>query len=228
MVVHGSSLATLEGPLLILPESLKSLNESLKKHYTAETTAQLLIKKKFIQRLDPDEYIEDEHLYSATGEVSYEESLCATLSVVSYQGFNVLVVPNFDADKVNYNLVARLLLKEVVVPLITITPGPTPHDQLVCTLGSSWGLSYTELPPPFVITGISGALVSGAGAAKREVIALVLQSEGVPGFEKVNERSIGEVARVLREKLSLYDKFVENVEKSLHYGKSVNSLGLYI
>jgi hypothetical protein len=225
--IHGS-MKDLESPLLVLPESLKCINDSLMKEYTPKMLAQIVIKKKFLQRLDPDEYIEEEQMYSATGDVIYDEAVSATLDISSYPGLNVLLVKNFDVDKVNYNLVAQLLLKEVQVPIVSITPGQTPHDKLICTMGSTWDTDYEELPPPFVVTGITGSLISLSKSLDKHVSGLVLQSEGVPGFEKVNEYSVGEVAQLLKQRFSLYDNFVANCEKSLHYGKSVNNLGLYL
>lgn len=222
------SLAELQGTLLVIPESLKFLNDALKKEYEPVVKAQILIKKKFIQRLDPDEYIEDEHLYSATGDAVYNEAVSSTLDIISYGPVNILVVKNYDTDKVNYNLIAQLLLKEVTVPIVSVTPGQIPHEQLICTISAAWDTQYDELPPPFVITGITAALITAGKTVGKEVMGLVLQSEGVPGFEKVNEYSIGEIATLLKRKLHLYDKFDSNVEKSVQYGKSVNNLGLYL
>lgn len=224
-------LEKLQGSLVIVSDNLKIYNDILLKHYGKPVVnASIIVRKKFIQRLDTDEYIESEQLYSTSGEVTYEEAVSATVDIVSYPELNLIVMPNFGLDKVNYNLIAQLLLNEVKIPIISISPGQIPYSDTVCSLGDTpETLEFPGLVPPFVITGISGSIVSYSKALNiPNNYALILQSEGVPGFEKINQQSIVQVAKFLKAKFSLYGKFDQDCDKSLSYGKAVNNLGLYL
>ncbi|ONH65208.1 Proteasome chaperone 1 [Cyberlindnera fabianii] len=230
----SEGLKSFTGTLLVIPESLKFITETLNKLYPETSTlAELVIKKKFTRRIDSEDFIEDEQLYAATeADKVHEEIVSSTISITKYtELLAICCVKNYEnIDKINYTLVSTSLLNSSTnATIVTLTPGTLPFDQLIATLGGKWSTEqYVQLVPPFVVTGIAGSLISQAQILGKEVHALVLQSEGVPGFEKVNEYAVEEIANLLKDRFKLGDEFTKTLNVVLHSGKSVNNLGLYL
>lgn len=213
---------------MIVPSTLSFLKDALLKQPGAkhEIIGSCKVYRIVKQQIESDEFIEDEQLYKASEE-KLQEELSYDLDIISAAGLNVIVVPVLK-DIIDYEIIARELLKFDEIEPLTITPGTLPFDLLIAKIGHETSGSnsspFPKLVPPFIITGVSASLVSGSN----KVEALVLQSEGVPGYEKINNDSINEIAHHLQLKYKLGASFTKDVESLVTTGSSVNNFGLYI
>lgn len=175
------------------------------------------------QQIESEEFIEDEQLYKASE--AHQEELSYEIEVINVIGWNIIVVPAFQ-DVINYEIIAREL-SNYKLEIITITPGSLPFDSLIAEIGGV-STKYPQLIPPFVITGISASLVGQSKTQGSKVQTLVLQSEGVSGYEKINHDSIAEISHYIQDLFKLDSKFIKDVDSLLNTGSSVNNFGLYL
>jgi len=212
------------GNTLILPNNLDFIKDALLKESNGEVISTIKLYRFIKQQIESEEFIEDEQLYKASE--SHKEELTYEIEVIKVKDINVLVVPIFQ-DVINYEIITKELLTYCELDILTITPGTLPFDSLIAEIGNT-STSYPQLIPPFVITGISASLVSQASIQFKQIKALVLQSEGVSGYEKINHDSIREISHYLQSTYNLSSKFIKNVETLVTARSSVNNFGLYI
>lgn len=214
----------IQGQTLVLPNTLSFLKDALVKQGTSETIATIKLFRIISQQIESEEFIEEEQLYKASE--AHQEELSYEIEVIKVCDWNIIVVPVFQ-DIINYEIISRELSKHEL-KIITITPGTLPFDSLVAEIGGST-TEFPQLVPPFVITGISASLVNQSKIHDFfKVQTLVLQSEGVSGYEKINHDSIAEVSRYIQGLFKIGSKFIKDVETLLNTGSSVNNFGLYL
>lgn len=229
----------IEGTLLVLPYTLKSVFEALIKESSEIEVGKIEIWSSYTNGYDIDEeFVEEEQLYKIKDneeEIEDTSRLTSTIQIMkASDNFYVLYVDNYQNEQIiNYNLIAKEIIKTFKsLKLLSFTPGNLPFQSSVCKLNNdiSDDLPFEELVPPFYITGISGSILSQEKVLnkKNSATVLILQSEGVPGFEKVDLESIREVSFWLKKKFQLSKKFVENVENLVGIGKNVNNFALYL
>lgn len=173
---------------------------------------------------EPDVYDDDEQLYLTHGSGRVLPSESAKVYEI-LPGTIAIEVPHFSQPIVD-KLVAMELAGLVAGKNVTVlAPGTLGFGQALGRLDLG-GSRFTEVPlvlPPTFITGISAALVAtlGAGASlltsegtggaegagssagaegegqSQNVAALVLQSEGQPGYEKVDADAIVEAGKAV-------------------------------
>ncbi|CAM9020756.1 unnamed protein product [Wickerhamomyces anomalus] len=216
---------SLTGQVLILPNTLHFIKEALLKQGDSKLIGGLKIFRIVKNQIESEEYIEDEQLYKANE--SNQEELSDEIEIHQINGINIIVTPNFQ-DVINYEIIARDIIKFPNIEILTITPGTLPFNCNIAEIGSN-STNFPQLSPPFIITGISASLVSNSKTqSKNNIQTLVLQSEGVSGFEKINNDSINELAHYLQDKFKLNSNFIKHVESLVNTGSSVNNFGLYI
>jgi hypothetical protein len=233
-----------EGTLLVLPYTLKAVLTALVKQSTVRkviATVEVWTNG-FHENFDVDEeFAEDEQLYKIKngdneGKPHVLKSEIEVWKIA--EGLNVLSVENYqDEDIILFNLIAAETLnvfKNDLKEIFSITPGTLPFGVTVGKLSSNPDIDtvkFKHLSPPFYITGIAASFISQEqviDVKSNKTTALVLQSEGIPGFEKINLDSVREVSFWLSEKFGLDKLFVAEAERLMGAGKSVNNFALYI
>lgn len=150
-----------------------------------------------------DDFDENEQLYS----VLNMQALLRKYPNVDIPVYHVtdtktlaVVVPRFTNVYVEKLLAKKIaLLGDEQTQWLTLAPCQINNNLSICRLDTS-PENFKEVPllqPPHVVTGISAALISEMAKSKGDltkVFALVLNSEGQPGFEKVDADALMDAA----------------------------------
>ncbi|CCH41333.1 Proteasome chaperone 1 [Wickerhamomyces ciferrii] len=221
------NLATqISGTTIIIPNTLSFINDSLLKLFPENTKIGTVSIYKFLTKNDEnqDEYLEDEQLYKSQKQDQLIEEFDQELYIYKLNNeLNLLLVPNFQ-NVIYYNLISKEILSKTT-DILTITPGNLSFDQSIAILGSSYpDTKFPYLQPPFHITGISGSLLSKSSKVK----GLILKSEGVSGFEKIDKESIENLSYYLQKQFKFNEEFLKFIRNSLKNHNSSNNFGLYL
>ncbi|KAH3682117.1 hypothetical protein WICPIJ_006920 [Wickerhamomyces pijperi] len=238
---EGSKLS---GKLLVLPQSLKFIQEAFKATLPQDQQADAVIgvieirnqatstpRTEQNDQEEQEDYSLEEQLYQAHPS-DFVSGHNADIQITQSQGITFIVVPNFNTP-ILFNLLAQSLSQhcEGIQEILTITPGQSAHLTNLTKLSNSKSQSYETIPtltPPYYITGIAASLLTQSDTcSKRLVTALVLQSEGPQGYEKVNNDSISEVSFPLAQFIGTERK---NLLKSMRneIRGTANNFALYL
>lgn len=187
---------------------------------------------------NPDEYDEDEQLYSAITEKSLKDRFTEyDIPLVQYGKTVAVTVPHF-TNSIAANVVAAQLVDffgDKVDQWITLSPCPLNNNETVnkFLLGTATGTgtidSVPNIKPPHFITGISGAVNSNLSVKKANLISLVLNAEGQPGFEKLDNDSIIDTSHLVAELLDIkQSQYLKTVSLSARKFNGYSNSGMYI
>lgn len=187
-----------------------------------------------------DEFDEDEQLYTAVNtQAVHRKYPSVEIPVYSIEGTQTvaIVVPHF-ANTITEKLVARkiVLLADSNTQWLVMAPSQINNNLAIYRLDLSPQL-FSKVPllqPPHFVTGIIASLLSAllmSGSDLANVGALVLNSEGQPGFEKIDADALVEAAEngakilVGAEKK---DDFLRDLSISVRKINSSATSGMYI
>lgn len=186
------------------------------------------------QTQSPDEYDEDEQLYSAVNEVASKHKYPnEDISLFTLKSTLYICVPHF-VNSITEKLVADaiVLLAESAGLWLLLAPCQLNNGTTIARLDLP-DLKFLQVPqlqPPHVVTGVGAAVVSALakkGLLKR-VDTLVLNAEGHPGLEKVDADSVMDAAGEVYRLLGLGDSALDNLSKIVRKLNSANTSGMYI
>lgn len=195
------------------------------------------------EKEDDDDYDEDEQLYSAMTNRSLRLKYKKEVVPIRLHenGTASIVVPHI-TNTVAYNVLARQLT-ETLKPTagwITLAPCNINNNQTLSKLqgaGSQLKLTHAfdlipALRPPHFITGVSAAVSAEINRTDlRNHICLVLNSEGQPGFEKIETDAIVDAAYVLADILvdaSKKEAHLSAVSTAVRKFNGYSNSGMYI
>lgn len=150
-----------------------------------------------------DEFDEDEQLYSAVNSQAFLRKYSSTeIPVFEIEDLHTLalIIPHFP------NIIVEKLVAKKIISLarphtfwLTLAPCQINSNLSVCRIDQSSTLctEAPQLQPPHFITGICAAIVSELsknGVDTANVATLVLNSEGQPGFEKIDADALMDAA----------------------------------
>lgn len=223
--------------VLIFPQSLKFIHEAYKNIIQgSEDEANIGVIEIRDQETDnktdeeDEDYSLEEQLYQA-----HASDLRATanvdIEIKQLQNVTFVIVPNF-ASLIFYNILSKALAQHFKqgAEILTVTPGQNPPlvnvSKLSTSLTSPFDQEIPALTPPYYVTGISASLLTQTPASSN-VTALILQSEGPQGYEKVNDDAIGDVATPLAQFTGVdRKKLLSAMRKEV--GGVVNNFALYL
>lgn len=186
---------------------------------------------------DSDEYDEDEQLYTAITSKSLTSRYPSQTIDINLYGDDVIavVVPHF-TNTIVTNLLARQLVQKLsLVAPYWVVLSPCGLDTLTVTkleiLQPSPDKLVQELPvlkPPHFVTGIGGALVSELNSQQVKTLGLVLNSEGQPGYEKIDMQSLIDASSILARLLVQDEKYLLRVSLAVRKFNGYANSGMYI
>lgn len=184
------------------------------------------IKYSFKEEQEEEDYDEDEQLYSAilakTLRSKYPDH---RLELVQHGDAVSVVVPHFANAIVNH-LVARQLAKAVSAE-VYLTLSPCSIQTTLSKLPGTDVAALDAVPllrPPHFITGFGAALA----AETTNRVALVLNAEGQPGFEKLDPDALVDAAYILARVLDAGDLYPSAVSRAVRKFNSYSNSGMYI
>lgn len=215
---------------LVCPETLKVIGDSI---IDKTQVGSIQVKYKFDNILPPiDDYDEDEQLYNAIMEKSLA-SKYQNYSIPMYKldnkSLTIITIPHI-TNQIALNLIAKALAELDFDKFIMLAPCMLNNNQslnkFVYGLNDESFMNIPAIRPPHFITGIGGSLSSKLYLAKRKFICLVLNAEGQPGYERIDNDSLVDASTVLAKFLYLNKLFLKAVSKvrKLDYSSS----GMYI
>lgn len=192
---------------------------------------------------EDEDYDEDQQLYSAMTNKSLRLRYKKEVLPIKLheKGSASIVVPHI-TNTVAYNMLARKLT-ETLKPAkgwIALAPCTINNNQtLNRLLAASAQLKLTPafdlippLRPPHFISGISAAVTAEINRSElRNAICLVLNSEGQPGFEKLETDAIVDAAYVLADILvgdAEKESYLSAVSKAVRKFNGYSNSGMYI
>lgn len=191
------------------------------------------------------EYDEDEQLYKAINHKKSKDQSTHIPILQLTSSTLCVITPNFQNVIIN-NLVARKLVSEfqgkVSKSWITLSPCSLNNGQTLNKLDVfNDGIrelpeSYNFVPylkPPHFITGIGASFNSVLNITENsKFVSLVLNADGQPGYEKLDNDSIVDAAYVLVDFLikdqSAKEKVLGNISKSVRKFTSYSGGGMYL
>lgn len=221
--------------IVVLPQTISILSESVK----AKQIGEIAIEYKKVEEVaDEEEYDEEEYLYNAIANKVKYPSL--KVPILKFNRSLFITVPYFQST-ITYNFLASELESKLKGTWIILSPSSLNNNQSLNVLynENSTVLSLPhigEIPflkPPHFITGIGGSLVSRLNVRSPEnVLSVILNSEGQPGFEKSDSDSIVDAAYVLSEIVSKVaverEDYVKGVSFAVRKFNGFSNLGMYI
>ncbi|GMM32849.1 hypothetical protein DASC09_001740 [Saccharomycopsis crataegensis] len=192
---------------------------------------------------DDDGYLQDQQLYSATGQS--EAFSTFVVDILSLEGLqiNVVAMPNFtNSHPMINNQLTRYLIEQILSPenILLLSPCCINYNE---SLGKVINFSHDAplaqkfanisfLKPPHFVSGITASVMSFATLKNIPTVNLVLDSEGVANFERINEDSVLEIIQVLGKDYFKFDqtqykKFRDVAVKKSSLNDYVTS-GMYI
>ncbi|KAH3671425.1 hypothetical protein WICMUC_004605 [Wickerhamomyces mucosus] len=236
----------LNGKLFIIPENLrfffdgiKFQNEVLSKKIVGQITIKYpesVVSNQQSLLKDEEYSIEEQLYYNKHNEINKDQSIDIINFELIENNISFIIVPNFtQGNLINYNLISLELsnfLKTFEqnnnIEILTITPSQLPFNEKINILSNNekFNTDFKRLEPPFYITGISSSLLTQFSDRKSlDITCFILQSEGISGFEKINDESIYEMAKFLSKYLK-FKGYEKNIKKLI--GKNINSFALYL
>lgn len=226
--------------IIICPATIKII---LEKVANKETVGTVNVKYPQIGQVvnehmeNNDEYDEDEQLYTAIMEKSLKGRFTdLLLPIWKYEKSLMIVVPHIT------NLIATNILGEALVDYfydkakswITFSPCLLNNNETLNKLSlknQESKLDYIpNVKPPHFITGISASINSLLSTKQEaELISLILNAEGQPGYERLDNDSLIDASHVFS-KIFLKEntnKYLEDVSLSVRSTSYSNS-GMYI
>lgn len=192
-----------------------------------------------------DDYDEDEQLYSAvTSKSSLAKYPNTEIPILANKKLKVIgiIIPHLSNIIIN-NILARTLVENLKVSKswITLSPCSLNNNQSINRIqfeGNDSNLINDNisliptLKPPHFITGFTAALISELNLlSKGRLLSLVLNSEGQPGFEKIDNDSLVDTTFILSEVIlssGLRDEYLKKVSLSVRKFNSYSNSGMYI
>lgn len=187
-----------------------------------------------------EEFDEDEQLYSAVNTQAILRNYpSATIPVYLIEDSHTvaIIVPHF-ANTMTEKLVAAKIvsLADRDAQWLVLAPCQINNNLSICRLDLSpqWYSNVPLLQPPHFVTGFSASIISAifkSGYDLSKVSVLVLNSEGQPGFEKIDADALMEAAEngakfiVGNEKK---DGFLKELSVSVRKINSSATSGMYI
>lgn len=187
-----------------------------------------------------EDYDDDEQLYTAVDtQALLRKYPSNNIPIYLIEGTNTvaIVVPHF-TNIITEKLIAKkiTLIGDIKTQWLTLSPCQINNSLSICRLDLSSEL-FQDVPllePPHFVTGITAAVLAelsrrrpgGAGVG-----ALVLNSEGQPGFEKIDADSLMDAAEqgasiLVGEKNSR--EYLKSLSLSIRKVNSVVTPGMYI
>lgn len=187
-----------------------------------------------------NDFDEDEQLYTAVdSQVLLRKYPTAEIPIQLIENTPtvVVIVPRF------FNIIAeRLMAKKIVLLLsaqsqvLTLSPCQINNNLTISRLDLSgqWFQDVPLLQPPHVITGISAALISELSKISFDFArggALVLNSEGQPGFERIDADALMDAAEQTASFIvgsNNKDQFLKQLSLSVRKVNSAVTSGMYL
>lgn len=191
------------------------------------------------EALDDDEYDEDEQLYAAVSKEAYlrkyQSAEIPVYRTDSTSGSTLiaLVVPHFTnpiAERILASEIGKLGLE--TTKWVVLAPCMINNGTRLCRLDI--GTEFSEVPllqPPHFVTGVVGGIVAELSRKDRlrSTNVLVLNSEGHPGYEKVDADAIMQAVHFMGKYLdSKPDKYEAKMSQAVRKVNSTATSGMYI
>ncbi|CAI5756264.1 unnamed protein product [Candida verbasci] len=223
--------------ILILPSTLQIMGDTMGKFEVGEIRVIYDNLKLGVDDED-GEYDEDEQLYKSLKNENFKNKYKdETIPIYNYKANLIIIISRFD-NIITYNAIAKQLvsvLKKLIYNWFILAPCSLNNNQSINKLIINKEYVQTiEIPllkPPHVVTGIGGALLSelSDNAQNLTITGLILNSEGKPGYEKIDTDSIMDSAKVLNDILKLSPSFQHDLSiKIRRFNTSAHGGGIYI
>ncbi|EMG49279.1 hypothetical protein G210_0015 [Candida maltosa Xu316] len=228
--------------ILVLPSTISIIQDQLKLPTIGTVSIKYPELYESIDKSNDLEYDEDEQLYVALKnqnlKTKYPE---LEIPIVGNDNVVGITIPHF-YNVITYNLVSKKIIEffDSTKNWIVLAPCGLNNNQSVNKLlgkgNAKDDVSLNQVPdlkPPHAITGISAALVSQLNLRKGDynIVCLVLNSEGQPGFEKSDNDSIVDTSYLLGDLLKLPHKedYLNEISKQVRkFNGAFSNLAMYI
>lgn len=199
-----------------------------------------LMNKKPVDHGDHEDYDEDEQLYSAMTEQSLKHRFTELdIPIYHHQTNHLMIIVPHITNSIAINMLGNALVEffnDQIAHWVTISPCPLNNNETVnkFIIAESNDIidAIPHIKPPHFITGISGAINSNLYVRKNpsNLVSLILNAEGQPGFEKLDNDSIIDASHIISELLTINtpEKYHKAVSLSARKFNGYSNSGMYI
>lgn len=229
--------------ILICPQTCRVIADSLPQKvengaiHISYPQIDQLVKQKFGSGGFEDDYDEDEQLYAAITEKSLKDRFTEMEIPIFEYGLTIVITVPHLTNTVATNVLGTAIVNyfaDKVQTWITLSPCPLNNNETVnkFKLGSIPHDSIALIPniqPPHFITGICGSINSNLSLKNTNLVSLVLNAEGQPGFEKLDNDAIIDTSHIVSGLLGIKDsKYLKSVSLSARKFNGYSNSGMYI